>query len=183
MYLNNSTKRCRYMPAFSHWTIRETTASTLSYAFDIESYIKVCTEETTQETLNAIVSSVQLQDQGESTWLTALTSDPSILSYHINHISSKPSQIPHVDILQAQQQDKAIGRVFYYLKLGRRPTKQEKASESATTKQLLHEWEELSLDSNGLIRRKSGPYNQLVLPKKYHRLVKWDTLELIVSRT
>ena len=29
----------------------------------------------------------------------------------------------------------------------------------------------LSLDSNGLIRKKSGPYNQLVLPKKYHRLV------------
>ena len=44
-------------------------------------------EETTQETLNAIVSSVQLQDQGESTWLTALTSDPSIPSYDINHIS------------------------------------------------------------------------------------------------
>ena len=138
---------------------------------DIESYMKVCTEETTQETLNAIVSSVQLQDQGESTWLTALTSDPSILSYDINHISSKPSQIPHLDVLQAQQQDKAIGRVLYYLKLGRRPTKQEKASESATTKQLLHEWEKLSLDSNGLIRRKSGPYNQLVLPKKYHHLV------------
>ena len=50
---------------------------------DIESYIKVCTEETTQETLNEIVSSVQLQDQGESTWLSALTSDPSILSYDI----------------------------------------------------------------------------------------------------
>ena len=29
----------------------------------------------------------------------------------------------------------------------------------------------LSLDSNGLIQRKSGPYNQLVLPKKYHHLV------------
>ena len=63
-------------------------ADTLSrMPLDFESYMKVCTEETTQETLNAIVSSVQLQDQGESTWLTALTSDPSIPSYDINHIS------------------------------------------------------------------------------------------------
>jgi len=39
------------------------------------------------------------------------------------------------------------------------------------TRKLLPEWPKLEIGSNGLLCRKSGQNLQLVLPKKFHRLV------------
>ena len=59
-------------------------ADTLSrMSLDIVSYMSMCTEETTQESLNAIISSMKLQDQGESIWLSALSSDQTLLDYNM----------------------------------------------------------------------------------------------------
>ena len=43
--------------------------------------------------------------------------------------------------------------------------------ESPVTRQLLHEWRKLKLEPDGIFQKENGQYKQLVLPKKYHRLV------------
>ena len=45
------------------------------------------------------------------------------------------------------------------------------ANELPYTRKLLREWSKLEIGSDGLLRRKSGQNLQLVLPKKFHRLV------------
>ena len=39
------------------------------------------------------------------------------------------------------------------------------------TKQLLFEWKKLEVGSNNILRCISGPYKQIVLPRKFHQLV------------
>ena len=58
-----------------------------------------------------------------------------------------------------------------YLKSGHKPSREEMSQESPATKQLLHEWRKLKLEPDGILRRENGQYKQLVLPKKYRRLV------------
>ena len=56
-------------------------ADTLSRApKDMDNYMKLCTEETTQEELRTIIQTVQLQEQGKVNWVSMLINDPSILS-------------------------------------------------------------------------------------------------------
>ena len=70
-----------------------------------------------------------------------------------------------------QAQDPVIGRVVRLLQTGQRPQKNEILKERPETKQLLHEWQKLSVDPDGILRRRNGQYTQLVLPKKFHRQV------------
>ena len=54
---------------------------------------------------------------------------------------------------------------------GRHPTKREKEKELYQTKLLLYEWDHLSVDTDGILRRHKGPRTQIILPKKFHPLV------------
>ena len=59
----------------------------------------------------------------------------------------------------------------YYLKSGLRPTAQETPAELPATRQLLHEWKKLEISPDNILRRINGIHKQILLPKKYHRLV------------
>ena len=71
----------------------------------------------------------------------------------------------------AQEQDKVVGRVWYYLKTGTRPAAKQTHAELPATKQLLHDWKKLEIGKDNILWRTSGPYQQIVLPKKFHRMV------------
>ena len=44
-----------------------------------DAYMKKCTEETSPDTIQAIVTSVQAQSQGKSSWFTSISADPGLL--------------------------------------------------------------------------------------------------------
>ena len=67
-----------------------------------------------------------------------------------------------------QSQDPVIGKVVRLLQTGQHPQKIEILKERPETKQLLHEWQKLSIDPDGILWRRNGQYTQLVLPKKFH---------------
>ena len=48
--------------------------------FDFETYMKSCTEELSTEVIQAVTHSAQVQGNGSSNWLTALTDDPTTLT-------------------------------------------------------------------------------------------------------
>ena len=70
-----------------------------------------------------------------------------------------------------QAQDPVIGRVVKLLQAGKHPQQNEILKETPETKKLLHEWQKLFLDPDGILQRRNRLYNQLVLPKKFHCLV------------
>ena len=133
---------------------------------DIVSYMSMCTEETTQELLNAVISSMQLQGQEKSIWLSALSIDQTLLDYDVKYLNRQAlKHFSHNDILEAQKQDKVIRRVLHYFKINRPPARQEGAKEAPARKQLPHEWQKLSVDMDGILRRKNGPTVSSFCPK------------------
>ena len=140
--------------------------------FDFETYMKSYTEELSPEVIKAVTHSAQVQDNGSSNWLTALTDDPTTLTLDSTVLEKPPtSQIDNTHLAQAQEQDRVIGQVRYYLKPGLRPTAQETHAELPATRHLLHEWKKLEIGPDNILRRINGIYKQILLPKKYHRLV------------
>ena len=71
-------------------------------------------------------------------------------------------------ILQAQKQDQTIGRVLNFKLEGRHPSIRDTKRELPGTKALLRQWHKLKIGKDGLLHRESGPYKQLVLPRKFH---------------
>jgi hypothetical protein len=68
-------------------------------------------------------------------------------------------------------EDTIIGKVYSLIQADKRPTANQRARELPDTRLLLHEWQKLCIDANGVLRRKSNAYDQIVLPRKYHSLV------------
>jgi hypothetical protein len=139
---------------------------------DMNEYMKSCTQKTSQDELRTILSTVQLQEKGQVNWVTALTDDPDIL---IADAAIQPDSnrltFEITDIQKAQLEDTVIGKVYSLIHADKRPTANQRARESPDTRLLLHEWQKLCIDANGVLRRKSNAYDQIVLPRKYHSLV------------
>ena len=134
--------------------------------------MKKCTEETSTDTIQAIVTSVQAQSQGKSSWFTSISADPGLLESDDTMLKSRTaSTIKQMDLKQAQTSDASIGKVIQYLKSGNCPQVKDLHGEHPDTRQLLHEWQRLQTDHTGILHRKNGLYTQIVLPKKYCCLV------------
>ncbi len=135
-------------------------------------YMASCTQETCQDELCAIIQSANEQDQGRVNWTSSLTQDSNVLSESEPppSINGKP-RFDITDIQQAQLDDSIIGKVYSFVKGDKRPTPAQRARESADTKLLLHERHKLAIGKDGILRRKSGSCDQIVLPRKFHRAV------------
>ena len=116
--------------------------------------MKLCTEETIQDELRTIIQTVQLQEQGKVNWLSMLINNPSIPSVDTSRPSKRNESTLEVeDKRKAQIQDGVIGKVHSFIKANKRPTASERARESTDTQSLLHEWQRLSIGSDGVLRR------------------------------
>ena len=71
-----------------------------------------------------------------------------------------------VPLLSAQQTDSSISQVLHYKNLGKYPTKEERNGETPGVKILMKERNKLHVGKDGVLSRQSGPYTQLVLPRK-----------------
>ncbi|CAB4035108.1 Hypothetical predicted protein, partial [Paramuricea clavata] len=85
--------------------------------------------------------------------------------------NSNRSTLEVDDIRQAQIEDSIIGKVYSFIKADKRSTTSERARESTDTQSLLREWQRQSIGSDGVLRRKKGTHDQIVLPRKYHAMV------------
>ena len=138
---------------------------------DFTAYMDKCTESVSPEVLNATVTGVAAQREGNITWVSAVTSDETILELDNVNLPPRHSAINPNQILQAQRQDQAIGRVLAFKIEGKRPSIQETKRERPATKVLLRQWHKLNVGEDGLLYRESGGYQQLVLPQQFHRTI------------
>ena len=148
-------------------------ADTLSrLPLDINQYIPICTQETSQDVISAALSGVMALQNGDAIWITAVSGGTEALNLDSDLLDFRNyHKIEPQVILAAQKQDPIIGRVLACKLNGRKPAIREIAKELPYTRKLLREWPKLEIGHDGLLRRKSGQNLQLVLPKQFHRLV------------
>ena len=143
-------------------------ADTLSrMPISFEGYMKSCSEVVNQDVLDAVTSSVHVTNTPQTAWLSSLTAVHDMLKEERVDIPT----LPRDELVAAQQEDPSIARVLQFIQIGRRPTYQERQQETAIARQLLHEWNKLFIAEDGILYRKTGCGDKMVLPKKYHKRV------------
>ena len=148
-------------------------ADTLSrHPEHMRQYMVSCTEEMLQEELRAVIQSIQLQDNGQVNWISSLTSDPSVLHDGVLTPTLNTIQtLDMADVRQAQIDDPITGKVHQFVHSRVRPTTAKTAGESPDVILLLHEWLKLHIGKDGVLRRRNGDQDQIVLPSKYRTTV------------
>ena len=111
---------------------------------------KTYTEIISPDVLQAVACSAKSQDQGQVNWVSALTGDHTVLP--TDPVGTDQSTVPVIDIKQAQATDQVIRQVSDLIQRGQSPTTGERKRELSETKLLLHEWENLSVDKDGVLR-------------------------------
>lgn len=134
-------------------------------------YMNECTEDVTLDQIKASIYGVEAQYNGDVIWISALTHDENLVETDKEFLAGDQPAIRTSTILQAQKQDHVIGRVLAFKLDGRRPSIQDTKRELPGTKTLLRQWHKLRVGKDGLLRRESGPFKQLVLPSKFHRTI------------
>ena len=135
---------------------------------DIGSYEKLCTECLLPADIMAVFVGLRAQQHGETTWVSAVSLDDSLLDFDNVSIVNGGSKISKTTLWNAQRQDPAIGKVLKFKESGRWPSPWERRRESPATRGLLRQRSKLYLGKDGLLYRNSGTNAQLLLPKCFH---------------
>lgn len=137
---------------------------------NIDQYIKLCTEEINQDVISATVQGVMLPFKDAPLWTSAI----DIQAVHlVEDEISLPTNLclSQEQIKQSQQRDPVISRVLEYKKNNSRPFGRTLKKESHDARLLLKQWTRLHLGDDGVLYRKAGKRNQLILPKEHHQTV------------
>ena len=118
------------------------------------------TEIVPQDVLQAVAFSAKSQDRGQVSWVSALTWDHTVLP--TEPFRSEESTGPRIDLKHA----KAVCRVSDFMQRGQRPPATGRKRELGETQLLLHEWDKLSLDEDGILRRCKGTRTQVIVPRQ-----------------
>ncbi|KAI8503655.1 retrotransposon-like protein 1 [Branchiostoma belcheri] len=136
---------------------------------DAERFMATCTEEVSGDVLSATTQAMQAVDQGDATWISAITTNIDSLPPEDKSASMGP--LSKKEIGEAQRRDSAIRKVIELKEEGRIPTTRERQDNSFGTREYMREWKRLQIDDEGILRRRAGPVLQIVLPKDYRNVV------------
>ena len=126
-------------------------------------------EEISPSTIHAVNQGVKAEQYHETTWIGAMTA--SVSDEMGNDDQPELDQLRKEDIKRAQEKDPSISHVLNALHNGKQPTKQERRRLPKEAVKILREWKKLTIGDDGLLRRKTATYDQLVLPAQYKQLV------------
>ena len=80
-------------------------------------------------------------------------------------------QIKNVDLIEKQKGNLVVGPVYKAVAIGKQPNKEVWLKSGRKSKVLLQQFSKLSIAEDGLLRRRTDKYTQIVLPEVYHNLV------------
>ena len=122
---------------------------------DIDSYMKLCTENVSEDDIKACCVGVGAYGRGETIWVSAVSNDSSLLNMDEVSIGPSVDNISKKSILDAQKQDQAVGRLLAFLKTEKWPKSWEIKRELPATRVLLRQRRKLYCDKDGLLFRRS----------------------------
>ena len=140
----------------------------------IEEIMQSCSSEISPDIFQATVTALSVDNNDLAPWIMCLpaTTDPtSVDQQRTIQDQSALNSITSRDIVQAQQNDPVIAPALRSKLQGAKPSKAEIANASPGFRILMRDWEKLYISQEGILYRKTRDNNQLLLPKKFHRLV------------
>lgn len=139
---------------------------------DINQLEKQCTEEVQQDVISACVEAVVCQKQSPCQWTNTVSVDAINLVMDSTTLPTDQHKfLSPADIRQSQERDPIIGRVLQYKESNHLPTGRVLKAEPADVRLLLRQWTRLHVSGDGILHRKAGGRDQLVLPKEHHPTV------------
>ena len=139
---------------------------------NITSVIDECTEETTQEDIQATISAVCAQQQGQVNWLMSVSADPQLPNSFCPPDVNCYIPIDLDLIREAQNRDPTISRIIGYKRLARKLTAEDRQGESPQVKSFMHEWSKLYLNGAIFFIGKQVPKHNLSYQKN---IIGWYT--------
>ena len=137
---------------------------------DINVFMTQCTEEVGQEVFSATVQGVRVQGDTPPVWVATVPIETLDLvrdaSAHPRTKSLTPEQIR-----DSQERDPVIGQVLHYKRNNQHPSRRALKAEPADVRVLMRQWAKLYVNEDGILFRKAGDKQQLILPKEHHRTV------------
>ena len=104
-------------------------------------------------------------------WLCSISDKVKLQD--IDSVLMDPTKYHMIDsntLLQAQKEVPVVGRVLAFKLDNHRPKCHELEQENQEAKSLLREWNHL-FDNDGILKRKTINHHQLVLPRKFHKII------------
>ncbi|KAK3752993.1 hypothetical protein QZH41_016307, partial [Actinostola sp. cb2023] len=145
-------------------------ADTLSrITLDINGYMDNCTETINGEAFSTVTNATREANNPSTAWLSSLTAVPCLNEEEYPDVDLQV--ISTTELALAQQHDPVISRILHFKGNGKRPSYAQRKEEAAPVKQMLHEWDKLHVERDGILYRKSGLKDQTVLPKKFRKAV------------
>ena len=102
-------------------------------------------------------------------WISALSGDSTTLESD-KYDRGKPS-VPQLDVKQAQTVDPVINRGRELIQCGLRPMTAKRKKEPRDVQLLLHEWNSMSVDKDGILQRCTISRAHIIIPKKLRSLI------------
>lgn len=137
---------------------------------DMERYMETCTQSVAPGVINSVTQALTVQSQVSDPFLCPFTISSAVIQQADEEIRQSVQQIPLATLREAQLEDPVIGPVLQHVLKDRWPKRGE-ISHNSDIAALVRERQNLKIDENGLLFRKTATRSQLVLPKKYHKLV------------
>ena len=125
---------------------------------DIGEYMTKCTETTSPNVFTAVAAGVMVQQNSGETW-------------HATRGDVEPTKmVSEIEMLKDQSEDPHIAPV---MEIVRDKIKKLPADDilSNVSRNILRERKNLFLDASGVLKRRSGKFNQTVLPEKHQALI------------
>ena len=94
---------------------------------------------------------VEAQERGDATWVSAVSTDASLLNLGEECIDSALGIISRADLVNAQEQDPGIGKVLNFKKKGKWPLLWEIRNELPATRILMRQRHRLYQGQDGLL--------------------------------
>ena len=107
------------------------------------------TEIVPPDVLQAVACSAKSQDQGQVNWVSAFTGDHNVLP--TDPVGTDKSTISVTDLKSAQASDQVV-RVSDFIQRGQKTKTAERKRELSEMQLLLHEWDNLSPNKDGVLR-------------------------------
>lgn len=136
---------------------------------DITEFMAQCSESVGQEVFSATVQGVKMQRETPSVWVTVPIETLDL----VKDASAPPLAKPLTpeQIRGSQERDPIIGRVLHYRKENQHPSRRALKAEPTDVRVLMRQWTKLFVNEDGILYRKAGEKEQLVLPKEHHQTV------------
>ena len=124
-----------------------------------------CTEEVSKEALQTTYKTVNAANKGKVNWITAVVNSVATLQAQLEQLNLKPSSLKVIDLKKAQIEDRNISKIIQLKQADSKPSPKLHKDTHPELRQYMYEFDNLFLSKDGLLCRRIGNHEQVVLPQ------------------